>query len=60
MKQLDLILSALYHALAELNLETGSIVQIQRELQRQYLEVLLRTFGAYFDGIIAKVVTFAI
>ena len=49
------LLSALYHALFDLNLETGSIVQIQRELQRQYLEVLLRTFSSYFDGIVTKV-----
>jgi len=44
----------LYYALINLNLETNSIVQIQKDLQKQYLEVLLKTYAELFNSIIDK------
>ena len=46
--------SGLYYALINLNLETNSIVQIQKDLQKQYLEVLLKTYADLFNSIIDK------
>ena len=50
----NLIFSGLYYALINLNLETNSIVQIQKDLQKQYLEVLLKTYAELFNSIIDK------
>ena len=44
----------MYYALINLNLETNSIVQIQKDLQKQYLEVLLKTYAELFNSIIDK------
>ena len=35
-------------------METNSIVQIQKDLQKQYLEVLLKTYAELFNSIIDK------
>ena len=44
--------SGLYYALIELNLETKSILQIQKELQKQYLEVLLKSYAEILSAIV--------